>query len=145
MIISCINCTKKFNINYIEKYVINKNKSLKDLLMDQKFVSGIGNIYVNEILFLSRLNPYKNVQKTRLVDFKTIIKFTRKILKKSIKQGGSSIKNFNDSNGKQGHFQQNFRVYGKEGVKCHKGKCKGVIKRSFISNRSTFFCSRCHK
>jgi formamidopyrimidine-DNA glycosylase len=137
--------SKNFNIKYFKNYLINKNRTIKDILMDQRFVSGLGNIYVNEVLFLSNIKPSTNSKKIDDKKIKNIIKNTKQILKKSIKQGGSSIKNFNDSNGKQGHFQQNFRVYGKEGVKCHKGKCKGVIKRSFISNRSTFFCSRCQK
>ncbi|MFL2890128.1 MAG: bifunctional DNA-formamidopyrimidine glycosylase/DNA-(apurinic or apyrimidinic site) lyase [Pelagibacteraceae bacterium] len=137
--------SNKFNISYIKKYIINKKKSLKDLLMDQKFVSGLGNIYVNEILFLSGLNPYQNIQNTRIVEFKKIIKSTRKILKKSIKEGGSSIKNFNDSKGKNGSYQQLFNVYGREGVKCVKNKCRVIITKTNMSNRATFFCKSCQK
>ena len=74
-----------------------------------------------------------------------IVKNIKKILKKSIKLGGSSIKNFNDSKGRHGAFQQYFAVYGREGMKCGKYKCKGIIKKSFISKRSSFFCSRCQK
>ena len=66
-------------------------------------------------------------------------------MKKSIKEGGSSIKDFNDSEGKQGVFQQQFNVYGREGEKCTTGKCDKVIKKMVISQRATFFCKSCQK
>ena len=113
--------------------------------MDQKFVSGLGNIYVNEILFLSSLNPLKATKSLKNSDMLKILYFTKKILKKSIKKGGSSIKNFKDSDGESGKFQQQFKVYAREGEKCPKNKCDGIIKKSNISNRSSFFCERCQK
>ena len=71
---------------------------------------------------------------------KKIITNTKKILEKSIKEGGSSINNFNDSNGKNGSFQQHFNVYARKDEKCLKYKCNGTIKRTVIANRATFFC-----
>ena len=113
--------------------------------MDQKFVSGLGNIYVNEILFLSELKPTKRTNNLSEQNIKNLIRFTIAILTISIKKGGSSIKNFNDGKGKKGAFQQSFRVYGREGKKCLKNQCKGEIKKTIISNRSTFFCKTCQK
>jgi len=137
--------SKKFNLGYFEKKASNKKKNLKNILMDQSFVAGLGNIYVNEILHLSSLNPYKSIKKLDIKDVKKIIYFTKKILKKSILDGGSSIKNFNNSDGKDGVFQQQFKVYGRNNKKCTKNYCKGIIKKSIISNRSTFYCTRCQK
>ena len=74
-----------------------------------------------------------------------IINKTRKILKKSIEDGGSSIQNFNDSNGKSGLFQQKFKVYGREGKKCNKISCNEYIQKIIISNRSSFYCKSCQK
>jgi len=136
---------KQFNIKYIQNYIQNKNRNIKDILMDQKFVSGLGNIYVNEILFLSKIKPNKRTKNLNIGEMKKIIYFTKSILKKSIKEGGSSIKDFNDSEGKQGVFQQQFNVYGREGEKCTTGKCDKVIKKMVISQRATFFCKSCQK
>ena len=113
--------------------------------MDQKFVSGLGNIYVNEVLFLSQINPSRKVYKLRDNDIKNIIKFTKKILKKAILLGGSSIKNFSNSKGQEGNFQENFNVYGRIGRKCSNSDCKGKVKKIAISNRSSFFCPNCQK
>ena len=76
---------------------------------------------------------------------KEIIKNTKKILSKSIKLGGASIKDFSSSNGKKGSFQQHFRAYAREGEKCSNIDCKEKIKRIIISNRSSFYCLSCQK
>ena len=137
--------TKEFNLNYIVKYIVNKKKKIKDLLMDQKFVSGLGNIYCNEILFSCRLNPEKIVLKINKKELFNIVKFTKQILKISIIKGGSSIKNFANVEGKIGRFQQKFNVYGREKSKCNRKNCSGVIQKMYTSNRSSFFCSRCQR
>ncbi len=113
--------------------------------MDQKFVSGLGNIYVNEVLYFSKVNPSKNIFKISLHEIKNIIKFTKIVLKKSIKEGGSSIKNFENSDGKVGKYQQKFKVYNRANQSCKRVKCKSFIRRVIISNRSTFFCPDCQK
>ena len=128
-----------FNIQYFKKYIKGKSRTSKDLLMDQKFISGIGNIYANEILFLSRVNPRRKIKTLRDFEIIKIIDNTKKILKKSILLGGSSIKNFSSSTGKKGIFQRNFNVYGKKGLMCTNRYCKAKIKKIFLSNRSSFF------
>tara|TARA_B100001093_G_C26804925_1_gene1005046 strand:+ start:14 stop:877 length:864 start_codon:yes stop_codon:yes gene_type:complete len=137
--------SSKFNKDYFFNYIINKNKSIKDLLMDQKFISGLGNIYVNEIIHLSKIKPIKKINKIKKIEIERIVYFTKKILKKSIHDGGSSIRNFENSDGKIGSFQQNFYVYGREGKNCLKLNCNGSIKRINQSNRSTFYCEICQK
>ena len=137
--------SNKFNIEYFKNFILGKNRTIKDILMDQKFISGLGNIYVNEILFYSGLKPAKNVKKLTHVEIKKIIKFSKKIISKAISLGGSSIKDFSSSSGKKGSFQQYFRVYGKKGENCPRVKCKGKIKKIIIANRASFFCNRCQK
>ena len=113
--------------------------------MDQKFLSGIGNIYANEILFLSKVKPFREVKSLTEFEIKKIVEYTKKVLKKAIKLGGSSIKDFSSSNGKKGSFQQYFNVYGKKGELCTNSSCKNKIDKSLISNRATFFCTKCQK
>ena len=135
----------KFNIGYFKDYTTGKERNIKNILMDQKFISGLGNIYVNEILFLSGVKPVKKIKKLTDVEIKKIIKFTKKIISKAIILGGSSIKDFSSSSGKKGAFQQYFNVYGKKGENCPKVKCKGKIKKIVVSNRASFFCNKCQK
>tara|TARA_A100001015_G_scaffold18881_1_gene21838 strand:- start:225 stop:1094 length:870 start_codon:yes stop_codon:yes gene_type:complete len=135
----------KFNIGYFKNYIIGKERNIKNILMDQKFVSGLGNIYVNEILFFSGVKPVKKIKKLTDFEIKKIIKFSKKIISKAITLGGSSIKDFSSSSGKKGSFQQYFSVYGRKGKNCPKAKCKGKIKKIIVANRASFFCGKCQK
>ena len=113
--------------------------------MDQKFTAGLGNIYVNEILFFSGIKPNKEIKELTDNEIKKIILFTKKVIKKAIILGGSSIRDFSSISGKRGSFQQQFNVYGKKGKKCTKNNCRGIIIKIIISNRSTFYCAKCQK
>ena len=135
--------SKKFKKNYLFETAPKIKKNIKNFLMDQKYISGIGNIYANEILHLSSINPRKITNKLKKRFLINLIKNTKLILKKSIIFGGSSIKDFKGTSGKKGRFQLNFRVYGREGLKCKKRGCKGIIKKIYISNRSSFYCTIC--
>ena len=137
--------SKFFNYKYFKEYLVGKSKNIKDLLMDQKFISGIGNIYANEILFLSKIRPSRKIKKIKNFELIKIIENTKRVLNKAILLGGSSIKDFSSSTGKKGKFQQNFNVYGKKGLKCSHKYCKGKIKKISLSNRSSFFCPNCQK
>ena len=133
----------KFNINYFKKFIKNKNRNIKDLLINQNFVSGIGNIYANEILFWSRINPNKKIRLLNNENCKQIIVNSKKVLLNAIKQGGSSIRDFKNVEGNQGSFQNNFKVYQREGLNCKRKNCRGKIVKKVITNRSTFFCNFC--
>ena len=135
----------KFDLKYFRKFIKNKNKKVKDLLIDQKFVSGIGNIYASEILFLSGINPNRKIKLLNNKNCTQIIKNSKKILLNAIQKGGSSIRNFKNTDGYQGNFQNNFKVYQREGLNCKRINCKGEIIKKVISNRSSFFCNSCQK
>ena len=137
--------SKKFDFDYFKKNIKKRKLFLKDLLMNQKFVSGLGNIYVNEAIFLSKLNPKIKAKNISSKKIKSLISSIKKVLSKAIKEGGSSIKNFNNTEGRKGNFQQYFNVYGREGLSCTRSNCIGTIKRTVISNRSTFYCAICQK
>ena len=134
-----------FNLSYFSKNILNRKTQIKDLLMNQKFVAGLGNIYCNEILYLCKISPARIVSKINKKEIKEIIKFTKKTLKKAILLGGSSIKNFSSTEGQVGNFQQKFNVYGKDKTSCRRSKCLGIIKKVYTSNRSSFFCPKCQK
>ena len=97
--------------------------------MDQKFVSGIGNIYANEILFLTKINPFKKAKLLKKEDCNRIILKSRIVLQKAIKKGGSSIKDFMNTEGKKGGFQDSFNVYQRNGLKC---KRKSIYLKLFF-------------
>ncbi len=134
-----------FDLNYISSHLRQKKKNIKSFLLDQHFVSGIGNIYACEILFLSKIDPYKKAYLLKSKDYKKILKNSKKVLSDAIKKGGSSIRDFKDTAGIKGSFQKEFKVYEREGLKCKRVKCSGVIKRKIISKRSTYFCNICQK
>ena len=133
-----------WNSTYFKRYILGRERTIKDILMDQKFVSGIGNIYANETLFLSSIKPSRKVNKIKDHEIEKIIKNTKKILESSIKLGGASIKDFSND-GKKGDFQQYFSVYGRKGEICSNIDCNQLINKSKISNRATFFCKFCQK
>jgi len=137
--------TTDFNIKYISNFFLNKKVKIKNMLMNQKFIAGLGNIYCNEILFLCKIIPSRIVQNINKKELIRIVKFTKEILKQSISQGGSSIKDFASTEGQNGIFQQKFNVYNRENRKCKTKKCLGVIKKTYTSGRSSFFCPRCQK
>ena len=137
--------SKSFSVKYIIKYLKNKEKNIKNFLLDQKFVSGIGNIYANEILYNSKIKPFRKAKSLTKDECKKILLYSKLVLKKAISKGGSSIRDFQNTNGTMGNFQKEFNVYQRENLNCLKAKCKGIIKKKIISNRSSFFCNYCQK
>ena len=136
---------KKFNLNYLINFLRGKKKDIKGFLLDQKFVSGIGNIYASEILYSSKINPLtpaKNLYKSQL---KKIIRSSKEILYRAIKEGGSTIRDFKDTTGNTGQFQKKFKVYGRDKKNCKRPNCIGTIDKIIQSNRSTFYCKICQK
>ena len=111
--------------------------------MDQTFVSGLGNIYVNEALFMSKIKPSRTCESLNKNEIKNLILNIKKILKFSISKGGASIRDFKNTLGKSGNFQQFFYVYGQNNKKCSRISCTGKIKKITIANRSSFYCSKC--
>ena len=136
---------KEFDLDYVLSFFKGKKKNIKNFLLDQNFVSGIGNIYASEILFLSKVNPEKKASLLSKKDCKKIILNSKKVLINAIKKGGSSIRDFKNTFGKSGNFQKNFNVYERNRLNCMRSDCRGIINKKMISNRSTFFCNICQK
>ncbi|MDB3913190.1 bifunctional DNA-formamidopyrimidine glycosylase/DNA-(apurinic or apyrimidinic site) lyase [Candidatus Pelagibacter sp.] len=134
-----------FNKKYIQHFLKNKEKKIKNFLLDQSFVSGIGNIYASEILFSCKINPFQKANTIKEKDCQKIVIYSKKILFNAISKGGSSIRDFKNVSGKKGNFQKAFKVYQREGLNCKRLKCIGIIQKKTISNRATFFCNSCQK
>ena len=135
----------KFDQKYVHSFLKKKKRNIKNFLLNQNFVSGIGNIYASEILFLSKIVPTKKGNLFKVKDCKKIIINSRKVLIDAINKGGSSIRDFKNTSGKQGSFQKEFKVYDREGLNCKRSNCRGIIQKKNISNRATFFCDSCQK
>jgi len=136
---------KKFDLDYLTKYFKKKNKDIKSFLLDQKFVSGIGNIYANEILYFSKIYPLRPAKSLSELECLRIIKNSKKVLKNAIKKGGSTIRDFKNTLGGIGQFQKEFKVYGRDKKNCKRKSCLGIIYKITQANRSTFYCQMCQK
>ena len=132
---------KELNVDYLKTIFDKKIKCIKETLMDQGVIAGIGNIYASEILFKAKINPHRSVKTLNKEEIKSIIKATRQILQKSINVGGTTLQNHLQPNGKLGYFFQKLEVYGKNNKKCN--KCMHLISVSIINYRSTYFCNNC--
>jgi len=133
---------KKFTFeNLKEKLKKKPNGKIKTILMDQTIISGIGNIYSDEILWQTGIHPERKIAKIKNVEFKKMFKIMREILVKSINLGGDSMSDYRNLSGKKGKFQLYHKVYKQTGEKCKKRNCKGIIKRKVINSRSAHYCS----
>lgn len=116
---------------------------LKSLLLDQKFIAGIGNIYADEILFQAKLHPLIPASQLTDVHLKRLSLATKDVLNEAIRCKGSSIRDYLDDEGERGNFQDHHRVYGREDLPCF--ICEEAIRRIRVGDRSSFFCPRCQK
>ncbi len=137
--------SKQFNTKYFISFVSGRNLSIKNLLMNQKFVAGLGNIYVNEILYSAKINPNKKSKNLTYDEIKKIIFYATKIIRAAIKYGGSTILNYHNSEGKTGSYQDKFKVYNREGKNCCTPGCKKKIIKKLKNGRSQFYCPECQK
>ena len=126
-----------------EEILKKSKRKIKQVLMDQKLIAGIGNIYADEILFKSKIHPFRAADSLMKKEIKKIHQAIKPILEKAIKLGGSSVSDFYNSDGRMGNFQNEFKIYRRNGQKCF--NCLTIIKREKIANRSTHFCPKCQK
>ena len=137
--------SKKFDEQHLWSKIKNSSRSLKNILMDQKVVAGLGNIYVSEALWDCRIKPTRIGKKMSLIECERLVTSIKKVLNKAIKFGGTTLKDFRQVGGEVGYFQNKLQVYGKEGQACFRSKCKGTVGKTIIGGRSTFYCETCQK
>ncbi|MCX8648729.1 bifunctional DNA-formamidopyrimidine glycosylase/DNA-(apurinic or apyrimidinic site) lyase [Gilliamella sp. B2776] len=133
----------KFSANYLFEKAKNRHTPIKSWIMDNHIVVGVGNIYASESLFMAKINPIRKVHTITFEEFERLVKAIKQVLTKSIAQGGTTLKDFLQSDGKPGYFTQKLQVYGRDGEKCH--ICNAEIKSQKIGQRNTFFCEQCQK
>lgn len=128
---------------YLYEKLHNKKLPIKTVLLDQSIITGIGNIYDDEILFRSKISPYRKSCDISVDECDEIIKNTRLVLKEAIKKGGTTIKSFTSSEGVHGLFQNELLVHGKKNGTCP--VCSSKIEVCRIGGRGTYYCSNCQK
>ena len=133
----------KLTADYLLEKLKNKRIAIKTLLLDQTIISGLGNIYVNEILFDARINPKRCGNTITKEECIKIIHSSKRIIKRAIELGGTTIKSYTSSLGVTGKFQNELKVHTKENEKCP--VCSEKIKRIKINGRSTYYCEECQK
>lgn len=133
--------SKNFNGEYLLDCCKRSKTNIKSLIMNQKNVVGIGNIYASESLYLSRVNPQKESQELDFEECKRIVSSSKKVLNEAIKVGGTTLKDFYSADGSAGYFKIKLNVYGRDGQPCR--KCKKDIKKINLNQRATYFCSKC--
>ena len=133
----------EFTAEYFHQISRNRKVAIKTLLMNSQIVVGVGNIYANESLFSAGINPKRAADKISLKRYQKLIPTIKEILKRSIEQGGTTLKDFTQQDGKPGYFQQTLSVYGRTDEPCP--KCHEPIKQITQAQRSTFYCPNCQK
>ena len=133
------------SINFNSEYLFNKSRKrkvpIKNFIMNSKIVVGVGNIYASEALFLAGILPQRFSYNLTKAECKKIVSSIKKVLNAAIKAGGTSLRDFTQSNGRPGYFSQSLKVYNRKGEPCP--KCGNLIKCKTIGQRSTYYCSHC--
>jgi formamidopyrimidine-DNA glycosylase len=119
------------------------NSKIKPLLMDQKSIAGIGNIYSNEILFAAKINPLRQIKTLDDKEVQQIFQNIKKILKKAIRYRGTTEQYYRDACGRKGNYLKFLKIYGRKGEKCN--RCGTIIKKTKLAGRSVYFCPNCQK
>lgn len=133
--------TEKFNFKNLKKVLNGRKTSIKAALLNQKLVSGLGNIYVDETLFMAKIRPDRLAGDLSDKEIKNIIRYADKIIEKAIKYRGTTFSNYADTSGKRGNYTEFLKVFGKNGQPCP--ACNGPIIKKRIAGRGTHFCPKC--
>jgi formamidopyrimidine-DNA glycosylase len=137
--------SEAFDADHLKAALKDRRQGAKTLLLDQRIVAGLGNIYVCEALNRARISPFKaagGISKPRLAN---LVAEIRDVLGEAIAAGGSTLRDFASADGALGYFQHRFRTYDREGEPCLNTDCNGVISRKVQAGRSTFYCPVCQK
>ena len=132
-----------FDENWLYRLLQKSRCPIKNFLLDQHNIAGLGNIYACESLFYARIHPARRCFTLSMDDTRRLVRAIRKVLHQAIRNGGTSFSDFMDSEGKPGRNQKYLSVFQKEGHRCT--RCHGFIRKMRQGNRSTFYCARCQK
>ena len=135
--------TEQFDAAYLHQQCRGRSVTIKQLIMNSRVVVGVGNIYASEALFLSGIDPRKEAGRISEKRLALLVIEIKSVLLAAIKQGGTTLKDFVDSDGKAGYFQQSLNVYGRGGLPCQ--NCSRPLKEVRLGQRSTVFCNYCQR
>jgi formamidopyrimidine-DNA glycosylase len=135
--------TNDFDDDYLFQKLRKKTVSIKNTIMNSHVVVGVGNIYASEALFHAKIKPQREAHTLTMAEANNLVTSIKDTIKDAILKGGSSINNFFDVNGKNGHFQNEHQVYGRKGKPCM--LCKSLIQQIILGQRSSFYCKNCQK
>jgi len=134
-----------FDADHLKAAWAGRKQGPKTLLLDQRIVAGLGNIYVCEALHRARISPFKPAGKITRPRLVRLVETIRAVLTEAIAAGGSTLRDYAQADGALGYFQHRFRVYDREGRACPNDGCSGTIARQAQSGRSTFHCPACQR
>jgi formamidopyrimidine-DNA glycosylase len=134
-----------FDAGLLARAFKGRKQGPKTLLLDQRVVAGLGNIYVSEALHRAHISPLGPAGTIKAARLPALVIAIREVLAEAIEAGGSTLRDYAAADGALGYFQHRFRVYDREGQACPTAGCKGVIERAVQGGRSTFFCRVCQK
>jgi len=134
---------KDFTFKKFKEVLKGKKRKIKQVLMDQKIIAGIGNIYSDEILWQAKVNPFRKTSELSDKELKNVYQALKKILKRAIQAKGASIVDFRRISGEKGGFGPLRKVYQREGQLC--SRCGTIIRKAKIGSRTTHFCSKCQQ
>ncbi len=131
------------NSDYLFRFTRSSERRIRDLLLDQQIIAGLGNIYANEILALAGIKPTTRAHRLTRKQVQVLAQLIPNLLGDAIRWCGTSFSDYRDADDKSGEFQNHLRVYDRDGERCR--VCPSVIKRVAIGNRSAFYCPTCQK
>ncbi|MCR5874020.1 bifunctional DNA-formamidopyrimidine glycosylase/DNA-(apurinic or apyrimidinic site) lyase [Phenylobacterium sp. J426] len=137
--------SESFDAERLKAAFKGRKQGPKTLLLDQRIVAGLGNIYVCEALHRARISPFKPAGKIPAKKLGPLVDAIREVLRLAIAAGGSTLRDYAQADGALGYFQHSFRVYDREGRPCTNDGCHGVVARQVQAGRSTFYCPVCQK
>jgi formamidopyrimidine-DNA glycosylase len=135
--------SKQFDAEYLKKALRHRKTAIKSALLDQRAIAGLGNIYVCEALWRSRISPKRQAARVKAVQIGVLVPAIKEVLREAVTAGGSSLRDHRQTNGELGYFQKTFAVYDRENEPCTRRGCHGRIKRIVQGGRSTFYCPVC--
>ncbi len=132
-----------FNAELLHRLSRRRRVAVKSFLMDSKVVAGVGNIYASESLYLAGIHPNRPAGRISLDRYGGLVKAVREVLENAIAAGGTTLRDFVNSDGNPGYFSQKLRVYGRQDEACE--QCGTLIRSRVIGQRSTYYCHRCQR
>ncbi len=137
--------SNSFHEEYLSGQLAARKTPMKSALLDQKIIAGLGNIYVCEALHRAGISPRRKAANLSASRIARLVPVIRDVISEAIEAGGSSLRDYRQTDGELGYFQHTFRVYDQEGERCQTANCCGTIARIVQSGRSTFYCPQCQR